>query len=102
MKTPHTIKLYDSNGNPQYDPITDTHSDVYTSVIETPCLANYISQQRSFEMYGDRTNRVMIVRFSQEQQPFDKAEFDGRTFVPIEAIDAPIKGAVRLKEVQDG
>ena len=102
MKTPHTIKLYERNGTPQYDPITDTYSDDYKLIRETPCLANYISQQRVFELYGDRTNRVLIVRFAQEQQPFDKAEFDGRAFVPIESIDAPIKGAVRLKEVQDG
>ena len=99
MKTPHTIKLYERNGAPRYDPITDTYSDDYTLIREIPCLANYISKQRVFELYGDRTNRVIIVRFAQEQQPFDRAEFDGRAFVPVEAIDAPIKGAVRLKEV---
>lgn len=102
MKTPHMIKLYERNGAPRYNPIADTYSDDYRLINETPCLANYISQQRVFELYGDRTNRIIIVRFAQEQLPFDKAEFDGRTFIPIEAIDALIKGAVRLKEVADG
>ena len=102
MKTPHLINLYKRTSKRQYDPITDTYTDHYSGPVRTHCLANYISQQRVFELYGDRVNRVLIARFNQPQEAFDKAEFDGRTFKPIETIDAPIKGAVRLREVPDG
>lgn len=100
MKTPHTITLYRRTGKPKYDPITDTHTEPYDEGKQTPCLANYVAQERVFELYGDRNRRVLIVRFNQEQPPFDRAEYQGRYFVPIEHMDAPIKGAVRLKEVQ--
>lgn len=102
MKTPHLINLYKRIGKSQYDPVTDTYTDHYSGPIRTHCLANYISQQRVFEMYGDRVSRVLIARFNQAQEPFDLAEYDGRTFKPIETLDAPIKGAVRLKEVPSG
>ena len=39
----------------------------------------------------------MICRFSQEQKPFDYALYEGKKYYPIEQIDAPIKGAIRLK-----
>ncbi|MDK7187930.1 hypothetical protein [Facklamia hominis] len=99
MKTPQTITLKYADSIERYDPITDTYTGSETRLVEIPCLANYLSQERIFELYGDRTNRVLVVRFNQEQVPFKEAIYQGRTFVPIESIDAPIKGAVRLKEV---
>lgn len=99
MKTPHTIKLFRRNGKPRYDPIADVYSDEFDDGVEVRCLANYIEQSKVFEMYGDRTKRVLVARFEQEQAPFDKAKFNGREFKPIEMIDAPIKGSVRLQEV---
>lgn len=102
MKTPHTIKLIKKSEKPVFDPIIGDYVGGYADALEVPCLANYISQQRVFEMYGDRVSRVLIARFNQAQEPFDLAEYDGRTFKPIETLDAPIKGAVRLKEVPDG
>lgn len=99
MKTPQTITLKYANSIERYDPITDTYTGSESRLVETPCLANYLSQERIFELYGDRVNRVLVVRFNQEQAPFKEAIYQGRSFVPIESIDAPIKGAVRLKEV---
>lgn len=99
MKTPQTIILKYANKIERYDPITDTYTSFESRLVETPCLANFISKERIFELYGDRVNRVLVVRFNQEQAPFKEAIYQGRTFVPIESIDAPIKGAVRLKEV---
>lgn len=101
MKTPHTIKLIRQTIR-EYDPITDTYTGGNVESKEIPCLANYISQERVFELYGDRQRKILVVRFSQEQEPFDKAEFDGLTFVPTERIDAPIKGSVRLELVKSG
>ena len=102
MKTPHTIRLFRQYEERRFNPITGEYEGGDSDAKEVPCLANYISQQRVFEMYGDRVNRVLIARFNQAQEPFDLAEYDGRTFKPIETLDAPIKGAVRLKEVPDG
>lgn len=102
MKTPHTIKLHFSKGEKKYDPITDSYIEAENEVKAVPCLANYVTQAKSFELYGDRTNRILVARFSQEQPPFTKAEYNGRLFTPIEQIDAPIKGAIRLKEVAHG
>ena len=65
--------------------------------VYVPCLINFITQAKVFEEYGNRTDKVMIARFNQEQAPFDYAEYKGETFHPIEKIDAPIKGAIRLK-----
>ena len=99
MKTPHTIKLYPTHKEPEFDPITGGYTAAENTYSQVPCLINFISQARVFELYGSRTEKVMICRFSQEQQPFEMAEYDGQKYKPIEAIDAPTKGAVRLKAV---
>lgn len=101
MKTPHRIDLI-TEERTAYNPRTGEHEELTKLVNRNiPCLINYISQAKVFEMYGDRNNRVIVARFMQEQAPFVKAEWQGRTFVPIETIDAPIKGSIRLKEVAD-
>ena len=41
---------------------------------------------------------VIIARFNQPQEAFHTAYFDGSTYKPIEAIDAP-KAAIRLRRV---
>lgn len=99
MKTPHTIELYFDESEPAYDPVTDSYITPTETPKTVPCYANYISQARVFELYGSRTDRVLIARFMQEQPRFIKAKIFDRLFIPIDAIDAPIKGAVRLKEV---
>ena len=102
MKTPHTITLiYGEQERPKYDPVTGTYKPVEGTLKETPCFANYVTQERVFEQYGDRKHRVLVVRFNQEQKPFTEAVYNGKTYRPIEQIDAPIKGAVRLREVSD-
>ena len=99
MKTPLTIKLYIGDTTPVWNPENGDYEVPTSESKLVPCFANYISQARVFELYGSRTDRIIIVRFSQEQEPFDKAEIFGKMFKPIDQIDAPIKGAVRLKEV---
>ena len=99
MKTPHTIRLYTGDTTPVWNPEIGDYEVPASASKLVPCFANYISQARVFELYGSRTDRIIIVRFSQEQEPFDKAEIFGKIFVPMDQIDAPIKGAVRLKEV---
>lgn len=99
MKTPHRIDLIIKGGTKKYNPLTQKYEGESETISDVPCLVNYISQAKVFELYGDRTKRMIIARFMQEQPPFEKAIYDNRTWTPIEAIDAPIKGAVRLKEV---
>lgn len=102
MKTPHTIELYfDEATEPQYDPVTDSYISDTESPVIVPCFANYISQAKVFELYGSETERVLIARFMQEQPPFVKARIFGKLFRPVDSIDAPVKGAVRMKEVAE-
>lgn len=102
MKTPHRIELIRSESVAQYDPVTDSYTEPESHGVIVPCLVNYITQAKAFEEYGSREEKILICRFMQEQKPFLKAKYNDKTYVPIEAIDAPIKGAVRLKEVQHG
>ena len=99
MKTPHKIKLVrGGDSTPVYDPITDEYEQSEGEEVLVPCLVNAITQARVFEEYGNRQDMVIIARFNQPQEPFHTAYFDGSTYKPIEAIDAP-KSAIRLKRV---
>ena len=62
-------------------------------------MVNFISQAKVFEAYGSKNEKVMICRFQQEQEPFQSATYEGNKYEPLDQIDAPIKGAVRLKKV---
>ena len=84
MKTPHRISLFRDGTTPKYNPETDSYDETPGTEIIVPCLVNFISQAKVFEEYGSRSEKIMICRFQQEQEPFQ---------------DAPIKGAVRLKKV---
>ena len=99
MKTPHRIMLI-RGAQMVYDPITDEYVKGASEEITLPCFANHISQAKVFELYGNRTDKVMIARFMQPQDEFDKAIFKGETYVPIEQTDAP-KMAYRLKWVSE-
>lgn len=99
MKTPHRITLVRGEITPKYNPVTDSY-DVGESVeAVVPCFVNFISQAKVFEIYGNQTDKVMICRFQQEQAPFQSAIYDGVRYEPLDQIDAPIKGAIRLKKV---
>lgn len=101
MKTPHTIRIYMNYEPPKYNPMTGDYDTQESGFIDVPCLANYVTQERIYEQYGSREDKVLIARFMQEVAPFKRAEYEGRMFEPIEQIDAPIKGAVRLREVAE-
>ncbi|WP_438837966.1 hypothetical protein [Streptococcus pluranimalium] len=99
MKTPHRIILVRTENVPKYDPETDSYSEEIGEKELVPCLVNFISQAKVFELYGNRKEKIMICRFQQEQEPFQYAIYDGSRYEPLDAIDAPIKGAIRLKKV---
>ena len=99
MKTPHRIKLVRGGTVPKYNPETDSYDEVQGVETTVPCLVNFISQAKVFEEYGSRSENVMICRFQQEQEPFQSAIYGGSKYEPLDQIDAPIKGAVRLKKV---
>lgn len=100
MKTPHSIILIRNKTGTQLDWETGEYISDDPEREIVPCFANFVSQERVFELYGDRTDRVLIARFMQAQHPFDKALFQGKAFIPIEQTDAP-KTAYRLKEVAE-
>lgn len=109
MKTPHRITLIRGESTQQYDPVNDTYSTTNSEQTIVPCLVNFISQAKVFQEYGSRQEKIMICRFMREQKPFSKAYYVDHNnsantgyYEPLDAIDAPIKGAVRLKEVQNG
>lgn len=99
MKTPQRIVLFKDDVTERYNPITDTYEEQESEYVEVPCLINFINQSKTFQDYGNRTDYVMICRFMQEQEPFKKALYNEEYFIPLESINAPIKGAVRLKKV---
>ncbi|HEM4388604.1 TPA: hypothetical protein U2B92_001230 [Streptococcus suis] len=99
MKTPHRITLIRETEQPKYNPDTNSYDE--TEGVETvvPCLVNFISQARVLKEHGNQTDVIMICRFQQAQEPFQSAIYDGSKYIPMDQIDAPIKGAVRLKKV---
>lgn len=99
MKTPHRISLFRDGTTSKYNPETDSYDETPGTEIIVPCLVNFISQAKVFEEYGSRSEKIMICRFQQEQEPFQYAVYDGGRYELLDAIDAPIKGAVRLKKV---
>ena len=99
MKTPHRITLIRGGSTPKYNPETDEYENQEGQSETVPCLVNFVRQARVFKDYGIQTDTVMICRFQQEQKPFATAIYDGSEYVPMDRIDAPIKGAVRLKNV---
>lgn len=99
MKTPHTIELVFGEGGSKLDPITGDYVENDIQSKRVPCLANYLTQAKVFELYGSREVRVLVCRFNQPQEPFIRAYYDGRVFVPLERLEAPIRSSVRLQEV---
>lgn len=98
MKTPNRITLIRGERE-KYNPEKDIYESQGRSTKPVPCLVNKVSQSKVFELYGNRTDVIISCRFQQEQAPFRQAVFENAIYEPIEAIDAPIKGAVRLKRV---
>lgn len=101
MKTPHRITLIRGGQPARYDPEADSYQEVPGTETVVPCLVNFVSQAKVFEAYGNRTEKVMICRFQQEQAPFQFAIYQSDRYELLDQIDAPIKGAVRLKKAGD-
>ncbi len=96
MKTPHRITLVRGKGVAKYNPVTDTYDNQAEQTEIVPCLLNYIQRAKVFELYGNRSDVVMICRFQQEQEPFLYAIYDGFRYEQIDTVEAS-KCSVRLK-----
>lgn len=96
MKTPHRITLVRGKGVAKYNPETDTYDNQAEQSEVVPCFVNFIQKAKVFELYGSRSDVVMICRFQQEQKPFLYAIYDGFRYEQIDSIEAP-KCSVRLK-----
>lgn len=99
MKTPHRITLIRGETTERYNPVTDTYEVGTVSKEVVPCFVNRVTNAKVFEDYGSRNDEVIAIRFMTTPKPFSKAEFNDKTYEPLEEIDAPIKGAVRLRKV---
>lgn len=96
MKTPHRITLVRGKGVAKYNPVTDTYENQAEQTEIVPCFVNYIQKAKVFELYGNRSDVVMICRFQQEQEPFLYAIYDGFRYEQIDSVEAS-KYSVRLK-----
>ena len=96
MKTPHRITLVRGKGVAKYNPETDTYESQAEQSETVPCFVNFIQKSKVFELYGNRSDVVMICRFQQEQEPFLYAIYDGFKYELIDSTEAP-KCSVRLK-----
>lgn len=96
MKTPHRITLVRGQGVVKYNPVTDTYENQAEQSVIVPCFVNFIQKAKVFELYGNRSDVVMICRFQQEQEPFLYAIYDGFRYEQIDSVEAS-KCSVRLK-----
>ena len=96
MKTPHRITLVRGKGVAKYNPVTDTYENQAEQSVVVPCFVNFIQKAKVFELYGNRSDVVMICRFQQEQEPFLYAIYDGFRYEQIDTVEAS-KCSVRLK-----
>lgn len=96
MKTPYRITLVRGSGVAKYNPVTDTYENQAEQTEVVPCFVNYIQKAKVFELYGNRSDVVMICRFQQEQEPFLYAIYDGFRYELIDSVEAS-KCSVRLK-----
>lgn len=96
MKTPHRITLVRGKGVAKYNPVTDTYDNQAEQSEVVPCFVNFIQKAKVFELYGNRSDVVMICRFQQEQEPFLYAIYDGYKYEQIDSVEAS-KCSVRLK-----
>lgn len=101
MKTPHRITLLLGTGiHIKYNPITDNYEQGNAKKMVLPCFVNVISNSKQLKDYGSQTDKVISCRFMQEiKQPFSRAIFNNEIYERMDSIDAPIKGAVKLKRV---
>lgn len=96
MKTPHRITLVRGKGVTKYNPVTDTYENQAEQFEVVPCFVNFIQRAKVFELYGNRSDIVMICRFQQEQEPFLYAIYDGFKYEQIDSVESS-KSSVRLK-----
>lgn len=96
MKTPHRITLVRGKGVAKYNPVTDSYENQTEQSVVVPCFVNFIQKAKVFELYGNRSDVVMICRFQQEQEPFLYAIYDGFKYEQIDNVEAS-KCSVRLK-----
>lgn len=96
MKTPNRIRLI-RGGQSRYNPATDSYEQEASQSVSVPCLISVVRQAKVFEDYGSRVIKVISCRFAQVQDPFLFAIYQGQKYSPLERLNGPIKGAIRLK-----
>ena len=82
MKTPHRITLVRGKGVAKYNPDTDSYDNQAEQTVTVPCFVNFIQKAKVFELYGNRSDVVMICRFQQYEL--------------IDSVESS-KSAIRLK-----
>lgn len=104
MRTPDGITLIEKVRS-VYDPDKDEYQYVGNYFPEeesyVSCMATFMSYKKVFETYGWREEKVLVVRFNHEVQPFEAAVFYDEIYEPIEKLTMPItpKASVHLKRV---
>ena len=88
MKTPHRIMLVRGKGVAKYNPETDSYDNQAEQVEVVPCFVNFIQKAKVFELYGSRSDVVIICRFQQEQEPFLYAIYNGHRYERMDSIEA--------------
>lgn len=100
MKTNDRITLC-TDTSLKYNPAMGDYENSDGVRWKVPCKANFISKSKQLREFGEINERLVVVRFMQEQEPFDYALFHGEKYKPMDSIDAPIKGSITMRRVYE-
>lgn len=100
MKTPHTIMLMiQGKLAPQYDPVTDSYVSQQEEWVSVPCLVDVPKDATIIKEYGAKESMDIRARFLQYPPEFEKAKFEGETYVKVDASPSGRKKTIRLRRV---
>lgn len=99
MRTPHRITLFYGYETPKYNPRTGKYDSPDYSEIMMPCLVTRMSNEKVYEEYGNRTDKVISVRFLSEVEEFTRAEYDGEEYELITNRNPLRKEAIHMRRV---
>ena len=99
MRTPNRITLFYGYETPKFNPRTGKYdAPNYTEII-MPCLVTVMSNEKVYEEYGNRTDKVISVRFLSEIENFTRAEYDGEEYELIGDRHPLRKEAIHMRRV---
>lgn len=99
LRTPHRITLYYGYETPKFNPRTGKYESPEYSEITLPCMVSVMTNQKVYEEYGNRTDKVISVRFLSEVENFTRAEYDGEEYELIADRDPLRKEAIHMRRV---